>query len=279
MFWSEFLTKGKPLVSVIVPTKNSEATIGKCLESVENQTYASIEVIVVDNHSKDQTRQIAQNYNAQVFLKGNERASQVNFGVKKAKGEYVYRVDSDFVLEPLVVEEAVDKCESQGYDAVAVHNTSDPTVSFWSKVRKLERDCYKGDELNVGARFLRRKVFETVGGFDETLVAAEDYDLHNKLVGNGFMIGQIEAQEIHIGEPQTLGEIVRKHYYYGKTISNYIKKNPDRAKRQLGPVRLGYIRNRSHFLRNPTCALGFLVYQFVRYFAAIIGLLTVKLGV
>jgi len=264
------------LVSVIIPTKNSEATIEKCLRSIRNQTYPNIEIILVDNYSRDNTREIAQKHGARIYLKGPERSSQVNFGVRKAKGKYVYRVDSDFVLEASVVEEAVTKCETQGYDAVAVHNTSDPTVSFWSKVRKLERDCYRDDEFNIGARFLKREVFEAVGGFNETLVAAEDYDLHNKLLERGFKVGRIRAQEVHIGEPKTLGEIARKHYYYGKTIRNYIKKNPQRAKRQLSPVRLSYFRYKSQFLRNPVLAVGFIIYQFVRYFATAIGFLTVK---
>ena len=267
----------KPLVSVIIPTKNSEATIEKCLRSIRNQTYPNVEIIVVDNYSRDKTKDIAQNYGARIYLKGPERSSQVNFGVTKAKGKYIYRVDSDFVLEPSVVEEAVSKCEEHGYDVVAVHNASDPTISFWSKVRKLERDCYEDDELNIGARFIRREVFEAVGGFDETLVAAEDYDLHNKLLEKGFRVGRIRAQEIHVGEPKTLAEIARKHYYYGKTITNYVKKNPHRAKRQLSPVRLSYLRHKSQFLKNPILAIGFIIYQLVRYFATAIGYLAIKL--
>jgi len=267
----------KPLVSVIIPTKNSEPTIEKCLKSIKMQTYTNIEIIVVDNYSRDGTREIADKYGTRIFSKEPERASQVNFGVKRAKGKYVYRVDSDFVLEPSVVEEAVTVCEQQGYGAVAVHNTSDPTVSFWSKVRKLERDCYRDDEFNIGARFFKRKVFEAVGGFDETLVAAEDYDLHNRLLERGVKVGRIRAQEIHIGEPKTLGEIAKKHYYYGKTIRNYVRKNPHRARRQLSPVRLSYFGYKSQFLRNPVLAVGFIIYQFVRYFATAIGFLTVKL--
>jgi GT2 family glycosyltransferase len=106
-------------------------------------------------------------------------------------------VDSDFIVEPEVIEEAVKKCENENYDAICIHNTSDPTISFWSKVRKLERDCYKDDELNVAARFFKREVFEAISGFNESLVAGEDYDLHNRLLERGFRIGRIKAQEIH----------------------------------------------------------------------------------
>jgi len=272
------LIASNPLVSVIVPTKNSEATLIKCLESIKNQTYPNIEIILVDNYSSDKTHEVALKYTVRIYLKGPERASQVNFGVKKAKGKYVYRVDSDFVLENSIIEEAVDACETRGYDAVAVHNTSDPTVSFWAKVRKLERDCYKDDELNVGARFFKIDVFNAVGGFDETLVAAEDYDLHNRLLKSGFKIGRIRSSETHVGEPKTLGDIVRKHYYYGKSIHKYVKKNPQRAKRQLVPLRPSYLKNKAQFLNNPVLSVGFIIYQLVRYSATAIGYFRIKLG-
>jgi len=267
----------KPLVSVVVPTKNSESTVEDCLRSIKRQTYSNIETIVVDNYSTDKTREIAEKNGARVYLIGPERTSQMNFGTRKAQGKYVYFVGSDFVLEPLIVEEAVVKCEGEGYDAVAVHNTSDPSISFWSKVRKLERDCYKDDDLNVGARFFKTEVFDTVGGFDETLVAAEDYDLQNRVVEKGFRVGRIRSQEIHIGEPRTLSEIVRKHFYYGKSIQNYVNKNPRMYKRQLSPVRLSYFRHVSRFAKNPELAAGFVVYQFVRYFSTAIGLLVTEL--
>lgn len=260
-----------------MPTLNSESFLDKCLSSIRSQTYGQIELIVVDNYSTDRTREIAQQFGAQIYLVGPERTSQVNFGIKKSKGKYVYRVDSDFVLMPRVVEECVNKCELQGYDAIAVHNTSDPSISFWSRVRKLERDCYRHDDLHVGARFLKRAVFDALGGFDETLVAAEDYDLQNRLVSNKYKIGRILSEEVHIGEPRQLREIVVKHYYYGKSINGYIQKNPELYSKQLSPFRACYVKNINSFFVSPKLTIGFIIYQFVRYFSTAIGIVTTKI--
>jgi len=264
--------KNDPLVSIIIPTYNSEETIAKCIMSIITQTYKNIEIIVVDRFSNDKTVEIAKKLGAKVYLiKANERSEQINYGVKKARGKYVYRVDSDFILEPEVVEEALNKCENEGYDAVCIHNTSDPSISFWSKVRKLERDCYSDDELNVAARFIRKKVFESINGFDEELIAAEDYDLHNRLLKKGYKIGRINSKEVHIGEPKSLQEIVRKHYYYGKTLVKFVAKNRKYALKQLSPIRPAFIRNWKKFMNNPYITLGFIIYQFVRYFSALLG--------
>lgn len=269
--------ESKPLVSIIIPTYNSEKTIDICLRSIKEQTYPNIEIIVVDNYSKDKTREIAKKYSDLVLLKGGERSAQVNFGVRHARGKYIYRVDSDFVLEPSVVEKAVQKCEIEGFDAVCIHNISDPSVSFWAKVRKLERDCYADDELNVAARFFRKEVFDAIGGFDEELVAAEDYDLHNRLQKAGFKIGRINAKEIHIGEPRSLWEIIRKHYYYGKTLPRFLEKNKEIGWIQLSPIRPAFIKNWRKFMGHPTLTLGFLIYQFIRYFSAGLGYLVAKI--
>lgn len=271
------LGEEQPLVSVIIPARNSEATIERCLKSITEQSYKNVEIVVVDNYSSDRTRHIAKKYDAKVYLKGPERSAQANFGAEKATGKYIYRVDSDFVLQPDVIREAVESCEKCGYDAIVIHNTSDPTVSFWARVRKAERDCYKNDELNVAARFLKKEVFKAVGGFDETLVAVEDYDLHNRLVKSGFKIGRIKAEEVHIGEPKTLAEVVQKHYYYGKNIGRFVRKNPKKTLRQLSPLRASYVKNVSNFFSNPLLIVGFAIYQVARYAATAIGIVAARL--
>lgn len=270
------MNKEEPLVSVVIPTYNSQKYLEKCLKSIVNQTYENVEIIVVDNNSTDNTKRIARKYTSKIFSRGPERSAQLNYGIKKAEGKYVYRVDSDFLVEPQVIEEAVKKCIEEGYDAICVHNTSNPTVGFWSKIRKLERDCYKGDKLNVAARFVRKEVFEELGGFEEDLVAGEDYDFHNRLREKGFKIGIIDAEEIHMGEPRSLADIIKKHYYYGKTIEEFIKRNKYTGIKQLFPIRLAYVRNFRKFLNQPVLTLGFILYNFTRYLSAVIGLLVSK---
>lgn len=247
------------------------------MASVRKQSYRNVEVIVVDNYSRDKTLDIARKYGARVYLKGPERGAQVNFGVSTAKGQYVYRVDSDFVLEPNVVEEAVQGCEERGYDAIVIHNTSDPTVSFWARVRKMERDSYVNDEVNVAARFWKKKVFLSIGGFDVNIVAGDDYDLHNRLVRSGCKIGRIKAQETHIGEPRNMAEIFRKHYYYGQNLGRFIEKDQERALRQLSPLRRSLVKGLSGSWGEPTVTVGFFVYQFLRYTAATLGMMSTKL--
>jgi glycosyltransferase involved in cell wall biosynthesis len=262
----------EPLVSIIIPTFNSERTLEPTLQSIKSQTYDRIEVIVVDKGSRDKTVDVALSHNAMTFVvNGEERCVAFNYGASKAKGKYIYEVGSDYVLEPTVVAEAVVACEDGGFDAVCIHNTSDPSISFWSKVRKFERDMYRDDDLNVAARFVRRDVFLRIGGFREELVAAEDYDLHNRIIEGNFRIGRIRAQEVHIGEPRTIADVIRRFYYYGKTIGLFVNSNRNKALRQLSPLRPAFVRHRKEFRKHPTLAIGFVVYQFVRYFSALAG--------
>jgi glycosyltransferase involved in cell wall biosynthesis len=262
----------EPLVSVIIPTKNSSKTLAKCLESVKNQDYKNIEIIVVDNNSTDNTLEIAKRYTNTIYTFSPERSSQVNYGVERSSGKYIYRVDSDFVLEPELVSEAVNEAEFNNYGAIIIHNTSDPTVSFWAKVRKFERDMYDSDDLNIAVRFIRKDAFLHVGGFDKRLVYGEDYDLHNRIIER-YKTGRIKAKELHLGEYKSIMKVARVYFYYGRTAGLFLQKNKSRGFKQINPVRKVYLKHYIDFIRHPHLAAGFFVYQFVRYFAGGIGLL------
>ena len=214
-----------PLVSVIIPTRNSAATLGVALRSVLNQTYRNLEVIVVDNHSVDGTAKLAARYNAKVFAAGPERAAQMNFGAKVSHGEVLYFINGDFWIHPRVVEECVERI-AQGFDAVVVPNISNPRVGLVARARYFERLSYLGSGVYEAARCMRREVFFKVGGFDERLYSNEDYDLHGRLVASGAKIGRINAFEIHIDE-YTFRDLVIKSLYYGGNAVRYFKKNPN----------------------------------------------------
>lgn len=261
------------IVSIIVPTLNSARFLEKCLVSLQCQTYPHIEIILVDNFSKDATIEIAKRFTKSIYQIGPERSTQINFGFGKATGAFLYRVDSDFVVDKNVISEAVAMCES-GYDAVCIPNISDPSVSFWSKVRNFERNFYIDDNLNVAARFFTRKVYEDVGGFDEKLIAGEDYDLHNRIIKKNYKVGMTKSTELHLGEPATLMEVLKKHYYYGKSIKSFMEKNEDRGMKQISVIRPSFLRGWREFYRHPDMAVGFAVYQVSRYTASVLGVIS-----
>ena len=252
------------LVSVIIPTKNSANTLRDCLQSIKKQTYQNIEIIVVDNFSSDVTQSIAREYTSKVFEIGPERSAQVNYCVNKANGTYVYKVDSDFVLEPTVIEECIAKA-NEGYDAVVVHNSPDIRVSWIARIRKFEVDMYKYDITHSSARFVTKKAYEDIGGFNSRITAGEDYDFQNKLNRHGYKTGFVDAEALHLGEPTNIWKHMVKYYEYGKDFVNYKNENKEEAKEQLSFGRSVYLKNWKKFLKHPILGIEFIIYNIFKY--------------
>jgi glycosyltransferase involved in cell wall biosynthesis len=261
-----------PLVSIIIPAFNSEKTIGKCLQSVRDQTYSNLETIVVDCGSRDGTVEIADGFGVKIIkIDTPSMTKQTNMGAAASKGKYLYRLDSDVVLSNSHVNECVIKCEEEGLDAVATYWGPDPSIGYWAKIRKFEKDCYKYDLSRVVARFYRRDVFERIGGYREDIVAGEDYDIQNRLLSIGCKIGTAETEGLHLGEPKSIGEILKKQYFYGKTIHAFLEKNGTTGLVQFSPFRISLMRNWRKFLSNPELTIGFIFYQFIVYTATAAG--------
>jgi len=262
----------EPLVSIIIPTKNSAKTISQTLTTVKNQTYKNIEIVLIDNHSKDSTLKIGKKFGCKTFLKGPERSTQINYGFKKSKGYFIYRIDDDFLLDKDLIKKAVALSLKNKYDALVIPNIS-VGETFWQKVRVLERDCYYNDKFVVGARFFNRITFKAIKGYDESLIACEDYDIHNRLLQKNYKIGFLKDYfERHIGEARTLKEIFKKNYYYGQSLYKYISKHKKRAAAQFIPIRTAYIKNIFKLLKKPHLLIGLIILKSVQYFAAILGL-------
>ena len=99
-----------PKISVIVPVYNVENTIGKCLDSIVNQTLKDIEIIVVNDGSKDKSQDIIDEYakkysNIKSYIKENGGLSDArNYGLEKASGAYICFVDSDDYIDTSLFE-------------------------------------------------------------------------------------------------------------------------------------------------------------------------------
>lgn len=265
------MSEEMPLVSIIIPTYNSGKTLDKCLESIRQQTYNNIEIIIIDGGSKDETISIAKMYGAMVVKKKTGMSEATNIGINKSKGEYIYRVDSDVILDYDIVEKCINKCKIEGYDGVAVFWSPDPSISFWAKVRKLEKDCYKENLFPRGARFFKKEVITSIGGFNVNLTAGEDYDVYNRLLIKSFSMGQIDSQETHIGEPRSVMDIMKKQYKYGLSIKEFFKSHPKNGVSQVSPFRKELIQNWKQFLKHPILTIGFIFYEIIVYSSTLSG--------
>lgn len=256
-------------MSVIVPTRNSERYLSTCLQSIQEQDYSNIELIVVDRDSSDSTVSIAQSFNAKLLNAGPERSAQVNAGAKVAKGEYLFRVDSDFRLETSVVSECISLVRA-GADAVVVHNTA-IEIGWLSKIRKFEVDMYKYSLDHSAARFISMNVFQSIGGYSEDLTAGEDYDFQNRITHYGYCTRFCNAEATHLDEPTQLVSVLQKYFLYGRDFSRYRSKNKKRSQIQLAFFRRNYFAHMNRMLQRPFLALGLIAYHCLKYFSGGLG--------
>src|SRR5215471_9220074 len=92
-----------PLVSVVIPTYNRADYIGETIESVLQQTYSNIEIIVIDDGSTDNTAQVVERFESRVRYvrqENAERGASRNHGLRLAQGEFISFLDSDDLWMP-----------------------------------------------------------------------------------------------------------------------------------------------------------------------------------
>ena len=175
-----------PLVSVIIPTYQRAKFLVKAIESVLNQTYPHIELIVIDDGSKDETPYVVCRYPLKyVKLPRNFGVSFArNRGILKAKGDFIAFLDSDDRYEKQKIEKQVD------FMLKHPHFMAVQTEEVWfrhgkrinPKKRHAKARGYFLDRaldlcvVSPSSVMLRREVFAEVGLFDEFLPVCEDYD-------------------------------------------------------------------------------------------------------
>jgi|688.fasta_scaffold47182_3 glycosyltransferase involved in cell wall biosynthesis len=281
----------KPLVSVIVTTRNEERNIGNCLQSIQLQTYRPIEIIVVDNYSTDRTQEIARSFTDVVVNKGPERSAQRNHGIcDLAIGQYAMFIDADMILSPTLIAECLTEIQIDG--AVALH--IEEVIlgrGILAKIRRFERSFYSGTVID-GARFFERSIFCSIGGFDPELPPGpEDWDLDKRLKSRGrivllnsksnvekwplqkFILDRgIEQVLDYVGVYHNESELGVKKYltkkkYYSPSMSAYVAKwsaGDMDIKKQLG-ISYRYLtvfledKKWKKLFRHPVLALGMFV--------------------
>lgn len=268
-----------PLVSVIVPTYNSAATLGDCLQAIEQQTYQAIELIVVDNHSHDATPEIARRLTRHVFTKGPERSAQRNYGVEKARGDYVCIIDSDMQLSPEVISECVAVVREQPEVKGVVIPEQSFGEGFWAACKQLERSFYIGVDWMEAARFFDTATYKKLGGYDSSLVSGEDWDLSQRVAAIG-PLGRISSLIYHDEGRLKLGRTLGKKYYYAKLIALYLSKKHHASHTSKQTSILGryalFFKQPVKLFRKPHIGIGMLFMKTLEFGAGALGMMAAR---
>lgn len=133
------LSDNQSLISVIVPVHNGEAYLKNCIESIENQTWEPLEVIIVEDGSVDRTAQICleleKSYENIIVIHMDDRGVSAgrNAGLLRARGEYVTFVDADDRLHPQMIERLCQSLIETGSDVSGCRFFSWQTQREWER--------------------------------------------------------------------------------------------------------------------------------------------------
>ncbi len=212
-----------PLVSVVIPCKNSARTIWECLKSIKEQTYSNIEIIVVDNFSDDDTVKISSEYTSNIYIYWPERSAQRNHGVNKSNWQYVLIIDSDMKLSPDVVKDCIDKILSDSSIKWLVIPEESFGEWFWAQCKKLERSFYVWVEWMEAARFFDREVFDEMWWYDSENIWTEDYDLPQRIMQkfSKACIWSVNSYIYHDEWKLSLWRTCQKKFYYAQRLDKY----------------------------------------------------------
>ncbi|OGL51158.1 MAG: hypothetical protein A3H37_09040 [Candidatus Schekmanbacteria bacterium RIFCSPLOWO2_02_FULL_38_14] len=188
-------------VSIVIPTYNCAQYIGETIESILNQIYKNFEIIVVDDGSTDNTRDVAKSFEKEInyiYQENGGPSKAKNTGIKAARGEYIAFLDADDIWFPDILKQTVQAFQQYAEAGLAFtdylkfdesgviqqSNCADRFKVWFNKHRSATTDLAYGwfyRELLIGSCissvFVKKKVMEEVGMFDETFKIGEDYDL------------------------------------------------------------------------------------------------------
>jgi len=254
------------------------------LKSVINQTYKPIEIIIVDSFSTDKTPIIAQKY-ANTYSFGRDPSQknifavpyQTNYGVKKSSGEYIYIVDSDMRLTPKLIESCVNLIEKNKADAIIIPEVS-YGETFWAMCRRLEKTCYNSSDFSYSdsPRFIKKAVWNKLGGQDSTLGGSYDADMQIRLMENGYKILKTKQNVLHYEWKLGLYRQMMKKFIYGKTLLKYINKHKDKKLtvfKQYSLIKPDFIIHFKILIKDPLHALGMIFMKIMEYAAAFAGVI------
>lgn len=198
----------EPLVSVIIPVFNRFNEVVQAVNSVINQTYKKIEIIVVDDGStdgitEDRLLKRLNNYPIKfIKLSKNYGVSKArNVGIKRASGSWIAFLDSDDIWDSIKLEKELSFLErNREFKIVQTRErwfNKNREIPVFKPFEKVEGDIFNLSlarcMISISSVIIAKELFDEVGLFDEEMAACEDYDLWLRITAN-YRVGLIDER-------------------------------------------------------------------------------------
>lgn len=255
---------GAPLVSVTIPTYNEEDSLPFALSSVIEQTYPSVEVIVVDSYSRDKTRDIALEFGAKVIDYAGKLLGARFTGFRASGANFILFLDADQILEKDTIARAMEAISA--HDMLILEEGSYEPRTYLQKKLEQERrythlSADPSDPTKSGLlpRFFRRailsQIFDAIPPRLIPIVLADDHLIityeARKMSAN---IGILPEAVAHI-EPASIYEVLRHNYRFGKSSKALYKTG---LYREVTAKRAFQMQNFGSSLKTGTTTIAFL---------------------
>ncbi len=242
-------TSSLPFVSVIIPTRNEEKYIEKCLESLARQTYPKdkFEVLVIDGMSKDRTLEVVRSFEGRMNIRvlKNQKIKHVyafNQGIREARGDYFIILSGHSFVERDFIEKEVEtlfRAREECSNVVAVGGKievigesliskiiASMMLSPFSGGSSFWRSAQYHFAKTVPYALYDKAVVEELGCFDEDMIKGNDFELNLRLVKRGFKLYY---------SPE-----IRSHYYARNSFSKFLSHAFDNGAAKGLCIRKGY---------------------------------------
>ncbi|MCX5679739.1 MAG: glycosyltransferase [Candidatus Omnitrophica bacterium] len=212
------------LVSFIIPAFNAAETIGACLESIKRVDYPkdSLEIIVVDNGSKDDTLDIVGRFTSNIFIDNAATIAKLrNIGAKNANGGFLIFLDSDCTIPADWVDNALGHFKDNSVGLIGAKTYMLPDDANWiDRIWKMHLNRAKSKEsvkwIISRAIMVKKDIFLSIGGFNESLITCEDVEFGYRMQKQYKIIADERLAPLHLEAQKDIFEFFKKESWRGE---------------------------------------------------------------
>lgn len=225
-----------PLVSIIVPARNEEKNIEKCVNSLLSLNYQNVEIIIVNDGSTDRTGGILGGFNGRIKVieaKGEGPSKARNLAISLSAGDYLAFTDADCAVDRFWIDELLKgftdeevfgvggiQARPQGEgDFAKIVSRFFSTFGFVSQYIHSDEEMRRVEHNPTCNVMYRREIFSLMGGFREDLWPCEDLEFDIRAYEKGYVLVNNPKAVVYHFRPSSFKGFIRMMYRYGKAHS------------------------------------------------------------